>query len=77
MTFNHNYLSGTYKIIDLSWYTPYKEYGDNIICMFAYLAFIWHMFIKASSIMNGVDTSYGTVNDTSSFLVFGKGGDGK
>ena len=57
MTFNHEYLSGTYKIIDLSWYAPYKETGDNIICMFAYLVFIWHLFIKASSIVNGADSS--------------------
>ena len=74
MSFNHEYLSGTYKIIDLSWYAPYKEYGDNIICMFAYLIFIWHIFTKASSTINGLDTSYGTVNDTSNFITSSKGG---
>lgn len=75
MTFNHEYLSGTYKIVDLSWYAPYKEYGDNIICMFAYLAFIWHLFVKAASIINGVDSAYTTTVDTEVFSNFGnKGG---
>lgn len=70
LTFNNKYLTGTYNIIDLSWYAPYKEYGDNVICMFFYLGFIWHVFTKLSSIISGVDTSYTTIEDS----INGKGG---
>lgn len=63
-----DYLKGDCIVVDLSWYAPYKNYGDNVICMFFYLGFIWHVFTKLSSIINGVDSSYSTVNDTSRFL---------
>ena len=53
MTFNNKYLQGTYKIIDLSFYAAYKEYGDNVICMFVYLGFIWYVFNHLSGIIRG------------------------
>ncbi len=58
---NSKYLTGTYTIIDLSWYAPYKQYGDAVITMFCYLGFIWHVFTKLASIISGVDTSYARV----------------
>ena len=58
MTFDNKYLCGTYTIIDLSWYAPYKEFGDNVICMFIYLSFIWHIFKHASSIITGQSTGF-------------------
>lgn len=60
MTFNNKYISGTYTIIDLSWYSPYKNYGDSVICMFCYLAFIWYIFKNLSDVING--TTNGTFN---------------
>lgn len=63
MTFNNKYLSGTYTIIDLSWYSQYKEYGDNVICMLFYLSFIWHIFKHASSIITGQSTGFTKNND--------------
>lgn len=56
MTFNNKYLTGTYKIIDLSWYEPYKKTGDFVITIFVYMCFIWHCFTHASSIINGMDS---------------------
>ena len=57
MTFNNKYLTGTYKIIDLSFYAPYKKFGDEVITIFIYMCFIWHIFVKAASLIKGVDTS--------------------
>lgn len=45
--------SGQITIVDLSWYAPYKDLGDNIICIFAYLSFLWNIFIKLPDIIQG------------------------
>lgn len=42
----------------MSWYEPYKKYGDLVICLFVYCAYIWHIFTNASSIIGG----YGVTN---------------
>lgn len=49
----YNYGLGDYIIIDVSWYAPYKKYGDTLILAFLWLAFIWRMFIKLPGIING------------------------
>lgn len=43
----------TVKIIDLSWYAPYKGIGDAVLTGFIYVAFLWRMFIHAPSAING------------------------
>lgn len=50
---NHEYLSGKTVVLDLSWYAPYKTYGDTVICLFVYIAFIWHVFKVAPGIISG------------------------
>lgn len=65
------YLKNNCIIVDLSWYSKYKNLGDNVICMFFYLGFIWHTFTKLSSIISGADTSVNTVTKVVS------GGDSK
>lgn len=45
--------SGQITIVDLSWYEPYKDLGDNVICIFAYLSFLWNIFIKLPDIIQG------------------------
>jgi len=65
MTFNNKYLNGTYTIIDLSWYAPYKEFGDDVICMFFYLGFIWHLFSHMASFINGADSGFNTIGTVS------------
>lgn len=52
-------IEGQVKVIDLSFYAPYKTYGDAIICCFAYAFFFWRVFINLSNIINGVG---GTIN---------------
>lgn len=53
LNLNSKYVSGKTVVVDLSWYEPYKQYGDDIICAFVYLIFIWHVFKNASAIING------------------------
>lgn len=65
MTFNNKYISGTYNIIDLSWYAPYKETGDSIICMFFYLGFTWHLFSHMSSYISGADSGFNDITSVS------------
>ena len=50
----------TLKVIDFSWYEKYKTYGDVILTGFIYAAFIWRIYIKLSSIIQG---SAGVVED--------------
>lgn len=50
---NSKYYKGTLTIVDLSWYAPYKEMGDNVICIFAYLGFLWRIFIRLPDIIRG------------------------
>ena len=44
-------------VFDLSWYAPYKTYGDLVITGFIYLMFLWRLFIKAPNIINGIGSS--------------------
>lgn len=49
----NKWYSGKVTVIDLSWYAPYKEYGDLIISAFIYVFFLWRIFVKLPSIING------------------------
>ena len=57
LNINHKYLSGNVCIIDLSWYEQYKPTADAFICAFAYLGFIWHMFVRIPNLINGASAS--------------------
>jgi len=54
---NSKYYKGDLAIIDLSWYAPYKEIGDNVICIFCYLSFLWSFFTRLPSILSGSGAS--------------------
>lgn len=49
--------SGDLVILDFSWYEPFKDLGDNVICIFVYINFVWHIFLKLPDIINGVGAS--------------------
>lgn len=51
-------------IIDLSWYTKYKNYGDTIICCFIYAFFFWRIFIKLPNIIGGHAGSVSSIIDS-------------
>ena len=44
-------------VFDLSWYAPYKTYGDLVITGFVYLMFIWRLLVTLPNIINGVGGS--------------------
>ena len=41
------------KIIDLSWYKPYKQYGDIVLTGLIYFFFLWRIYIRLPSIISG------------------------
>ena len=49
--------TGQICVVDLGWYAPYKDFGDNVICIFAYLSFLWNIFIRLPDIINGAGAS--------------------
>lgn len=53
----NKWFSGDVKVLDLSWYEPYREYGDTVICIFAYLGFLWSIFIRLPDIISGAGAS--------------------
>ena len=44
-------------ILDMSWYEPYKVYGDAIISGFLWLGFGWNIYKRTPSILNGIGIS--------------------
>ena len=58
-------------VIDLSWYAPYKAYGDLVITGFAYLFFIWRLYIHLPSILNGVGTGIDVADYSSKYVING------
>lgn len=47
------YYNGKLTIIDMSWYSPFKPYGDLVITGFVYLFFLWRLFVHAPGIIHG------------------------
>lgn len=47
------YFSGSVKVIDLSWYQPFKEYGDLVLTGFIYIMFVWRVFVHLPNIISG------------------------
>ena len=45
---------GEVEVLDLSWYTPYKQTVDGLISGFLWLGYIWHLFKIAPSILGSV-----------------------
>ena len=44
----------TVKVLDFSWYAPFKTYGDLIITGFVYAFFLWRIFINLPNIIQGL-----------------------
>lgn len=51
----YNYGTGSYIIIDISWYAAYKQFGDKIILAIVWALFLWRMFIKLPGTISGVE----------------------
>ena len=55
--------TGELTVIDLSWYTPFKNYGDVIITAFIYVFFIWRLFKHLPSIVSGFDSGADVISN--------------
>lgn len=73
----NKWFSGQVKVLDLSWYEPYREYGDAIICMFAYLSFLWNIFIRLPDIISGAGASSYLGNQISDISAYKSTGFGR
>lgn len=56
----NQWYSGDVTVIDLSWYAPYKQYGDTVIAGFIYVFFLWRIFVNLPNIISG---GAGSVNE--------------
>ena len=56
-TSKYNYGLGSYITIDISWYAPYKQFGDKIILAICWALFIWRLYIKLPGIISGAEGS--------------------
>ena len=54
------------KIVDLSWYAPFKQYGDVVVAGFAYAFFAWRLFLNVSGIINGASGAVYTISSVDS-----------
>ena len=64
------------KVIDFSFYKPFKNYGDLIITGFFYVCYLWRLFVNISNILNGVPNLYDVscqVTDIDAYRRFGFG----
>lgn len=55
------YYEGEVTLFDLSWYAPFKAYGDLVFTGFAYVLFIWRLYKSIPSIINGVSSAGGSI----------------
>ena len=76
-TLENKYYNGQLKIIDLTWYAPYKTYGDSIICCFVYAFFFWRIFINLSNIINGAGGAVDATSEISDIQAYSKFGFGR
>ena len=57
---------GEVEMLDLSWYTPYKEAVDNLVGGFLWLFFMWKLFQKAPGILSGASMDSSKAEDIKS-----------
>lgn len=68
--------AGNYTILDLSFYAPFKNFGDIVLTGIIYAFFIWRLFISAPNIINGLGGSIQAdymVSDIKAYNKFGFG----
>lgn len=64
-TNKYGYGGGTVRILDMSWYAPYKRSADLIISSLMWLCFAWRLFHRVPSILNGASSAATLANSIS------------
>lgn len=44
---------GNATVLDMSWYAPYKAFGDALLSAMIWIFFAWRVYVKLPSIING------------------------
>ena len=57
---------GEMEMLDLSWYTPYKQTVDNLVGGFLWLVFLWGVFKNAPGIVSGGGMTANRIDDINS-----------
>lgn len=73
---NSKWYSGKVTVIDFSWYADYKDFGDDVICIFCYLGFLWNIFKRLPDIIQGAGAgsySFDMLNDIQAYKATGFG----
>jgi hypothetical protein len=65
------------KVIDMSFYAPFKNYGDLIITGFFYVFYLWRLFVNISNILNGVPNLYDVSAQFTDIQAYSKFGFGR
>lgn len=52
---------GEVVLFDLSWYAPFKSYGDLVFTGFAYVLFVWRLWKSIPSVINGFSGIAGNI----------------
>lgn len=60
-TNKYGYGGGTVKVLDMSWYAPYKRSTDLIISSIMWICFAWRLFHRIPSLINGVSSNHGAI----------------
>lgn len=63
---NNQYINDDVTILDMSWYAPYKNYGDLVLTGFIYAFFLWRLFITLPSTISGSGGIISFDSDTNS-----------
>ena len=65
---NSKFYQGDLTYLDLSWYTPFKPYGDLIITGFVYIFYLLRLFAHIPDIIHGMN-SYAEVHSDRNQLI--------
>lgn len=63
--YGFNY-GGEVEMLELDWYTPYKETVDKLVGGFLWLFFMWKLFMKAPGIISGASMDSSKAEDIKS-----------
>lgn len=55
---NSPFVKGHICILDMSWYAPFKPYGDLVITGFVYFGFVWRIFSNLPTILSAGSVAY-------------------
>lgn len=74
---NSKWYTGKVTVVDFGWYDDYREFGDNVICMFCYLSFLWNIFKRLPDIIQGAGASSYSVDMVNDIYTHSKTGFGR